>query len=119
MQQPLRISFRGTDASPAVEARIHELFERLDRLFQHMTSCHVVVDAPHGKHHQGQLYDVRIHIHVPGHEIVVNGDGSQDHAHEDVFVALRDAFAAVEHKLEHETLRHGHRSRRVASGESA
>jgi ribosome-associated translation inhibitor RaiA len=118
MLQPLQITFRGMESSAAVEARIYELVERLERLFQRMTRCHVVVHAPHRQHHQGQLYDVRIQIRVPGNEIVVNGDGSQDHAHEDVYVALRDAFAAAEHKLGHEEPRRGHRSRRIANRQS-
>jgi hypothetical protein len=37
---------------------------------------------------------------VPGGEIVVNRDHDLDHAHEDVFVAMRDAFAAAARRLE-------------------
>jgi ribosome-associated translation inhibitor RaiA len=117
VQQALQIAFRGMDPSPAVEARIRELADRLEHSFHRITSCHVVVQAPH-RHHQSALYDVRIRIHVPGTDIVVNGDGIQDHAHEDVFVALRDAFDAVERKLGSRAPRRDHRMRRVANRQS-
>ena len=35
-----------------------------------------------------------------GGEIVVNRNGERNHAHEDVHVAIRDAFAAMARKLE-------------------
>jgi len=45
---------------------------------------------PHQHKNQGKLFNVRIDIGVPGSEIVVNRD-----QHEDVYVALRDAFDAA------------------------
>jgi ribosome-associated translation inhibitor RaiA len=58
-------------------------------------SCHVSVEQPHRHKHQGRLFNVRITLHVPGGEFVVN----RDH-HEDVYVALQDAFAAARRQLE-------------------
>ena len=55
----------------------------------------MVVEVPHKHHHQGQQFNVRIDIGVPGSEIVVN----RDHA-EDIYVALRDAFDAAKRQLE-------------------
>jgi ribosome-associated translation inhibitor RaiA len=112
MQQPLSIAFRGMESSPALHARIHELAGRLEHDFHRITSCRVVVQAPHGE--QGAPYAVGIRIHVPGSEIVVNG-GSQDRTHEDVYVALRDAFAAAQRKLDTYAPRRGHRARRIAN----
>lgn len=63
--------------------------------FQRITGCHVVVAQPHRHHRGGRLSSVRIDVVVPGGEIVVNRDQHLDHTHEDVFVALRDAFAAA------------------------
>ena len=37
---------------------------------------------------------------MPGGEIVINRDHHLDHAHEDVFVALRDSFDAARRRLE-------------------
>jgi ribosome-associated translation inhibitor RaiA len=100
MQRPLQLTFHGLEPSPAVEARVRELALRLERLYERITSCHVTVQAPHRHHNKGQLYEVRIQLHVPGREIVVNHEGAHDQAHEDVYVAVRDAFEAAARKLE-------------------
>lgn len=100
MQLPLQITFRGMEPSAAVEARIRERVERLDRFHSRITSCRVVVESPHRHHHQGRLFHVRIDVTVPQHEIVVNRDPTDKHASEDVFVAIRDAFEAVQRQLE-------------------
>lgn len=100
MQLPLKITFRHVDHSPALENRIRELAARLDRFSAHIMSCHVTVEAPHKHQHQGQLYDVRIDIAVPGNEIAIRRTRPVDHAHEDPYVALRDAFNAARRKLQ-------------------
>jgi ribosomal subunit interface protein len=100
MQIQVQISFRGMEPSAAVEERIRERTERLERFHDGITRCHVTVQAPHQHHHKGRLFDVRIDLHVPGNEVVVTHEGSQNHAHEDVYVAIRDAFLVAERKLE-------------------
>ena len=97
---PVQISFRHMDPSPALEARVHEKAEKLERFFDRIVSCEVVVEAPHKHHHKGKLYNVRIEINVPGASVNVGRSGPQDHAHEDVYVALRDAFDAAYRQLE-------------------
>jgi ribosomal subunit interface protein len=100
MQIPLQITFQNMDASAAVEAKIREKAEKLDRFHEHIMSCRVVVEPIGQHHHQGILYQVRIDITVPGAEIVVSRDSGQNHAHEDVYVAIRDAFHAARRQLE-------------------
>ena len=100
MQIPLQVTFHGLDKSEAVEARVGELAQKLERHHPNITSCRVVIDAPHKHRHKGQLYDVRVDITVPGGEVVVTREGSQNHAYEDVYVAIRDAFHAADRKLE-------------------
>lgn len=100
MQLPLQITFRHMDPSPALETRIRELAGRLDRFAQEITSCRVVVEAPHKHHHQGSLFSVHIDITLPGGEIAVARDQHDRHAHEDAHVALRDAFTAAARQLE-------------------
>ena len=95
MQTPLQITIRDVDHSEALETRIRDKAQKLEEFFKHIMSCRVVVEAPHKHHHQGKQFNVRIDIGVPGNEIVVN----RDH-HEDVYVALRDAFDAAKRQLE-------------------
>jgi len=100
MQSPLEINFRNMDRSDAVEARVRENTEKLEQIFDRITSCRVVVEATHRHHHKGFLYHVSIDIGVPGTMVVVNRDPGKNHAHEDVYVAVRDAFKAARRRLE-------------------
>lgn len=101
MQTPLQITLRDMEPSAAIEARIREKAEKLEQYYDQIMSCRVVVEAPHGHHHQGRLYQVRIHLGVPGGELIVNHEHHhKDHAHEDVYVAIRDSFDAMKRQLE-------------------
>lgn len=100
MDIPLQISFKNIDASEAVETRIREKVEKLEQLFGHIVSCRVVVESINKQHHQGNLFNVRVDLAVPGHEIAITGVGPKNHAHEDIYVAIRDAFNATARRLE-------------------
>lgn len=100
MQLPLQITFRQIPHSDAIEAKIREKAARLDRFAEHIMACRVVIEAPHRRHHQGTLYQVRIDLTLPGGELVVNREPRLNHAHEDVYVAIRDAFDAAARQLE-------------------
>jgi ribosomal subunit interface protein len=100
MSIPLQISFRNMDPSPAVEARIRKKAAKLERFHDRIIGCTVVVEAPHRHQHKGKLYSVRVDISVPGKEVVVDRAKPGDHAHEDVYIAIRDAFSAATRKLE-------------------
>lgn len=95
MQIPLQIVVRDMPPSEAVEARIREKAQKLESFYDRITSCRVVVDLTQRHQHQGKLHSVRIDLSVPGAELVVNRV-----EHEDVYVAIRDAFNAIGRKLE-------------------
>jgi ribosomal subunit interface protein len=99
MQSPLQITFRDIDQSDAIEARIRERVAKLEDFCHRITSCRVVVEAPHQHRHKGMLYNVRIDLILPGGEIVVNREAHANHAHEDVYVAIRDAFDSAQRQL--------------------
>jgi ribosome-associated translation inhibitor RaiA len=117
-QKPAQITFRHMSPSPAAEFRIQEEAADLDRFFSCITSCHVVVEAPHRHHQHGRGFHVNIVIGVPGSKIVVSHHPSQhstlvqgdvDHCekhletepdHKDLYVCIRDAFAAARRRLE-------------------
>jgi len=100
MQLPLQITFRNIPPSPAIDANIRKKAAQLDHFAEHIMACRVVVEAPHRRHHQGMLYHVRIDLTVPGGELALSREPAADHAHEDVFVAIRDAFDATVRQLE-------------------
>jgi ribosomal subunit interface protein len=100
MQKPLEIRFHQMDSSPAIEARIREKAAELERFSDRITSCRVTVEKDHRQHHKGNLFRVRLDIGVPGKDVAVTRTGAKDHAHEDVYVAIRDAFNAAMRRLE-------------------
>jgi len=74
---------------------------RLERFSDRITSCRVAVIGRSGRHQHGDLYEVRIQLVLPGRdEVMVDRNPSADHAHEDPYVAIRDAFAAARRKLQ-------------------
>lgn len=105
MQVPVQISFHGLDKSDAVETRIREKVAKLEQYFDRITGCRVVVERHHRSGHAsatGQPYHVSIILEVPGDELIVKRDPKRDDSlkdHEDIQIALRDAFAAMGRQL--------------------
>ena len=105
MQTEAQVSFDDLPVDEDVRDAALDHIAQLERLSDRITGCHVVIAQPHRHHREGRLYSVRVDLIVPGGEIVVNRDHHLDHAHEDVFVALRDAFLAARRRLEDHTRR--------------
>jgi len=100
VQIPLEITFSEMDRDPAIEAKVEEKAAGLEKYYGRITSCRVVVKAPHRHHHTGNLYHVRIDITVPRGEIIVNREPTRQKAHSDINVAIRDAFSAARRRLQ-------------------
>lgn len=96
----VHLSFRDMEPSPAVEARVRERAARLERYFDRIIACRVVIESPHHHHHKGQLFRVRVDLTVPDGTIIADGGRSADGAHGDVYVAIRDAFDTARRELE-------------------
>lgn len=119
MKLPLEITFRHMERSDALSAYIEERAAQLDKFVDNIMRCHVVVESPHQHKNQGQLFQISIDITVPGHEINVSRGRDKHHAHEDAYVAIRDAFDAAKRQIQdlsrkrrgdvkyHETPAHG------------
>ena len=90
-----QIILRHMRHSEALTARIQEISEKLELQYPRITNCRVVVESAGNHRQKGRQYLVSVSVRLPGREIVANR-----HPHEDVYVALRDAFAAVTHQLE-------------------
>jgi ribosomal subunit interface protein len=95
MQVPLQITIRDVPHSAALEAQIRDRAAKLESFHPRITSCRVTVEELRKHHRQGREFRVHIDVRVPGREVVVD----RDH-HEDVYVALRDAFDAARRQLE-------------------
>ena len=96
------ITFKECDASDALEARILAYATKLERIYDRITRCEVVVEPPR---HRGSGFAVRIRLTVPGGEIVTRS------ASGDAYVAVHDAFVSLRRQLDEfaHQLRHEHR----------
>jgi ribosome-associated translation inhibitor RaiA len=94
MTQP-QITYRGMPHSPAMDARIMELAAKLDEFHPKITSCHVVVDELDRHKNKGNLFEVRIDLHVPGRELAATHQ-----PHEDAYAAITNAFDVMFRQLE-------------------
>ena len=90
------INVRGIPDEAGLGERIRRRALRLDRYCDDIQRCQVWVEAPHGHHRQGRLYDVRIRITVPDGEIAVEDQPRSD----ELPIALRSAFDAARRQLE-------------------
>jgi ribosomal subunit interface protein len=95
MKLQLQITTRDIPHSEALESHIRQKVEKLETFYPHIMGCRVVIEVPHKHKHQGNLFNVRLDITVPGKELVVTREPN-----EDVYVALRDAFDAAKRQLE-------------------
>lgn len=100
MELPLSVTFRGMDSSSAIETDIGRYVEKLEKRFGRIMSCRVVVEASSKRGAKGHVYRVSVDLKVPGREIASTGTGPKNKAHEDMHVAIRDAFDAVARRLQ-------------------
>src|SRR5687767_4329166 len=103
MMLPLQLTIRDMTNSEAIQAIIRKKAEKLKTFYNRITSCRVVIDQPQKHKHQGKLFNLRIDVTVPGKELVCTHKSSQD-----VYIAIREAFAAMTRQLEeYSRKRHG------------
>jgi ribosomal subunit interface protein len=100
MHKRPEINFKGFDHSDAVEAAVQKRIQRLSERYADIIGCTVTLDEPHQSGTKGNIFSVSIDLTVPGEELVVSRDPQKDHSHEDIYVAIRDAFDAMERQLE-------------------
>ena len=100
MAAPLQITVRDMPHSEVLDEAIRKKAEKLNRFYDRITSCRVLIEAAHRHRHQGKRYQVRIDITVPGSEIAITRDPSGNDSHEDVYVAIRDAFDSARRQLQ-------------------
>jgi ribosomal subunit interface protein len=89
MDIPLQVSLHGIAHSDELQNAIRERAKKLERYYDRIVSCRVVLEA------KNKQYTARIDLKVPGGELAVT------HQHdEDLQVALREAFDAARRQLE-------------------
>jgi ribosome-associated translation inhibitor RaiA len=98
MRTPLEIALKHVDHTPDLERRLRERAEHLERFYERLVRCRIVVEGPNA-HARSKLYRVHIELGVPGPDIVVDQGSAGHHEHVDLNLAIRDAFDAAERRL--------------------
>jgi cold shock CspA family protein/ribosome-associated translation inhibitor RaiA len=92
---PLQITSRDTELDDRMRQEIAERVEKLDKVYDRIMRCRVVVEEPKRHPHEGKLYNVHIMLTVPGAELVTKRE-----ANKDLPIAIRDSFQAARRSLE-------------------
>ena len=100
MRSTFQIIWQNLSPSDTIEAKIRKHITKLEKFSDRLSDCRVVIEVPHRHHHQGNIYQVQINLTVPGGELVVNRQPSAQQTHEDLHVAIRDAFESAERQLQ-------------------
>ena len=99
MSNEFQIVFHNIDQSDALTDSVNKRVEKLRRYNGDIIGGRVVLDSPHNNHHKGKVYSVTLELHTPNKEVVLTQEQHDNHAHEDLYVAIRDAFNAAERQL--------------------
>jgi cold shock CspA family protein/ribosome-associated translation inhibitor RaiA len=100
MTIPCEIAFRHVERSAEIEEAVIEHVEQLERFCRRILHCRVMVEAPNQRHRTGDIYHVRVDLSLPGRKIVVKRDPPAHQPHEDLDLAIHDAFHAARRQVE-------------------
>lgn len=96
---PIEITFRGLPHSADLEHKVQQHLEHLTTLHDKIHGCHAVIEPDQRRQTSGNHYHVRLHVHVPGKELVVGKHPTHD-GYTDPYLAVNDAFKALERQLD-------------------
>jgi ribosomal subunit interface protein len=99
MRSTPQIIWQHLSPSEAIEANIRNHIDKLEKFSDRPIDCRVVIAVPHRHHHQGNTYHLQINLTVPGGELIVNRHPPAHQAHEDLYVAIHDAFESAQRQL--------------------
>jgi len=101
MRTPVRVSYQGTAPSQALRREVMKHVDALERFHGRMTACHVVVKAPDRRHRTGGLFEISIHLALPGGvEVTIDRLPSLDERFADPLFAVGDAFRRARRQIQ-------------------
>lgn len=100
MKFPLQIQFKDIEKSDLFYNAIWDHVDRLEKFYDRIVSCHVVVSQPHRHKTQGNIYHIQVRLYLPGEDVFISTEPEKNAAHEDFNIALRDVFDVTRKRLE-------------------
>lgn len=89
----LQITIRDVNDSPVIRHHINKQFAKLFRHAPAIQSCKVVIGAEQKHRHKGKIFSVSIDAILPGQEVASKKRDMN------LYVAIRDAFMALENHI--------------------
>jgi len=89
VETPIRITYRELDASESLSRLIETEAGKLERYFDRIVGCHVLVEREQQHLRSGAPFRVRIDLRVPGEEIAIDAAPSARERSTDDQPALR------------------------------
>jgi len=114
MVSDTKVVFRGIDHSQAVADAVQKRLDKLERFSDEIQSLRVILESPHNHHHKGKVFHVGVEAVIPNHDIQVNHDQHDKHEHEDIYIAIRDAFNVLERQIKSVYEKKRHQDRAVS-----
>lgn len=90
----VQITFRSVSYSSAIECHIDKHYNKLKKIYRKINHCRVVIDREQNNRLKGIMFRVTINMTLLGKEI------SSRKQNQNLYIALRDGFAAIEKLLE-------------------
>ncbi len=102
MQEAVKVVYRNLlpQYKEGIIGEVRSLSGKLDKFHPDIISCRIVVGMPHKRHHEGNLFRAAITLNVPDKQIVVSREHPVSQIHENIYVAVRDAFDDAIRQLE-------------------
>ena len=97
--RPCRVIFEGFAASEPPRIEVQAWLARLGALTAPMSAGEVVIAAV-DQGRKERRYRVRVELTMPDGPLIVDADHPSNLSHEDIYVAIRNAFRATRRALE-------------------
>jgi ribosome-associated translation inhibitor RaiA len=112
METAISIHFHGIEKSEAIEALVRQKVRKLEKHFGRMTSCRVVLEAPHRSPLKPKVFQIKIELGVPRRRpVVVCLERAGSHANAELPLAIRDSFYAAMRRVDELSMRMSNRPR--------
>ena len=106
MNHDVQIFFHNIEQTDALVDAVDKRLRKLARYCGHIITGRIVIDSPHNHHHKGKVYSVNIDIHLADSDVRVSHEQHDKSEHEDLYVAIRDAFNIAERQFLAKDIKH-------------
>lgn len=96
---PFQLTFDGVPHAPPLEEEVKNHVAHLPRFHPRIHGCWVVLSKAEKRHVRGNRWRVLVRVAIPGNDVVASRTPPRAE-HEDPYLAIADAFRAVERQLE-------------------